>query len=147
RVLDRLGIARAHFGARVALDLEALTRDAPDRIASLVFQGAIARPEDFLEFRERSLWVQGDAGVVGKSMVSRLHPGTTANVHWLAGYEEFMWSDTPADRTSELGSAILGFLQRIDATAGLGPTSIELSGEEAGVRYEAAGRGTPLVLL
>ncbi len=44
-VLDHLGLPKAHFALRYPLDLVGLLERAPERIASVVLQGATGRPE------------------------------------------------------------------------------------------------------
>lgn len=145
-VLDHLGLPRVHFALRDSLDLVGLLERAPERIASVVLQGAMGRLEPFMPVAAHTLRLLGDAGLSGQ-MRTRLEALPHAVVHWLKDYPEFPWSDTAVDRTEELASTMLGFLQRIDAEAAPPPVSVSGTGEVAGVTYAAAGRGTPVLLL
>jgi hypothetical protein len=46
-VLDHLGLPKAHFGLRYPLDLVGLLEGAPERVTSVVLQGATGQPEPF----------------------------------------------------------------------------------------------------
>jgi len=77
-----------------------------------------------------------------RNAINRL-PG--AQLVALRDYDLQGWSDAAAERTDELGTAMLQFLGRMAA-----PTSIALrggEGEVAGITYRVRGTGPPLVLL
>jgi len=64
----------------------------------------------------------------------------------LADYEALMWSDLAADRTTQIASAMLSFLQSVGGR----DTPVRLpegEGETAGISYRIQGAGPPLVLL
>jgi len=145
-VLDHLGLPTAHFGLRYPLDLVGLLERAPERVASVVLQGATGRPEPFAPVAAHTLWVLGDAGPSGQ-MRAHLEALPHAVVHWFTDYPEFQWSDTAVDRAEEMARTMLCFLQRMDTEDAPPPVSVSGAGEVAGVTYAAAGRGTPLVLL
>jgi hypothetical protein len=146
RVLDHLGLPKAHFRLRYPLDLVGLLEGAPERVASVVLQGATGRPEPFAPVAAHTLWLLGDAGPSGQ-MRARLETLPHAVVHWIKDYPEFLWSDTAVDRAEELASTMLYFLQRMDVEGALPSVSVSGTGELAGVTYAAAGRGTPVLLL
>src|SRR5262249_33007366 len=145
QVLDHLGLPRAHFGLRHPVELIALLEHAPERVASVVLQGATGRPEPFAPVAAHTLWVLGDAGPSGHRharLTALLDPG----VHRITNYADFLWSDPAGHHPEELASALLRFLQRMDAERALPPVSVSGTGEVAGITYTAAGSGTPVVL-
>src|SRR5712691_4484448 len=113
-VLDHLGLPKAHFGLRHPVDLVGLLEHAPERVASVVMQGATGRPEPFAPIAARTLWLLGDAGPSGQ-MRARLEALPHVFVHWIKNYPEFLWSDTAVDHAEEMASTMLHFLQRMDA--------------------------------
>ena len=145
-VLAHLGLPKAHFGLRYPADLVGLLERAPERVASVVLQGATGRPEPFAPMAAQTLWVLGDGGPTGQ-MRARLEAFPNAIVHWITDYPEFGWSDTAVDHAEEMASTMLRFLQRMDAEGALPAVSMSSAGEVAGVTYAAAGSGTPVVLL
>jgi SAM-dependent methyltransferase len=145
-ILDHLGLPKAHFGLRYPLDLVGLLERAPERVASVICQGATGRPEPFAPVAAHTLWVLGDAGPSGQ-MQTRLEALPQAVVHWLTDYPQFPWSDTAVHHTAELARTMLQFLQRMDAAAALPTVHGSKQGAVAGVTYHAGGSGTPLVLL
>lgn len=145
-VLDHLGLPKAHFGLRYPLDLVGLLEHAPERVTSVVLQGATGQPEPFAPLAAHTLWLLGDAGPTGQ-MRSRLEALPHAVVHWIEDYPEFPWSDTAVDHTEEMARTMLRFLQRMDAESALPSVSVFRTGEVAGVTYSARGSGTPIVLL
>lgn len=145
-VLDHLGLPKAHFALRHPVDLVTLLEHAPERVASVVLQGATGRPEPFVPVAARTLWVLGDAGPPGQ-MRARLAMLPNAVVHWIKDYSEFLWSDTAVHHTAELANTMLRFLQQMDTEGAPPPVSLSGAGEVAGVTYAAAGSGTPIMLL
>ena len=145
-VLDHLGLPKAHFGLRLPADLVELVERAPERVASVVLQGATGRPEPFAPVAAHTLWLLGDAGPTGQ-MRSRLEAFPNAVVHWIENYPEFLWSDTAVHHTEEMASTMVRFLQRSDEEGAQPTVSVSGAGEVAGVTYVAAGSGTPIVLL
>jgi SAM-dependent methyltransferase len=145
QLLDYLDVPRAHVCGRHPLDVADLLERAPGRVASVVLQGANGRPEPFAPLGARALWLLGDAG---PSDLMRPRLAASPNtVRWLAGYPEFLWSDTVADRADEVATTVLDFLDTVDADAGVRAAELSGVGEVAGVTYAAAGRGSPVVLL
>ena len=69
-----------------------------------------------------------------------------ATVVWLRGYFAPPWADAVAERTEEIGTAVLDFLQPLGQShrdSGRAP----LQGAVAGITYHSQGEGPPLVLL
>jgi SAM-dependent methyltransferase len=145
RLLDHLGLPRAHVCGRHPLDVADLLASAPERVASVVLQGASGRPEPFAPLGARALWLLGDAGATGP-MRPQLER-TPNTVRWLGGYPEFLWSDTAGDRADEVAGTLLDFLGTVDAAAGVPAVALSGAGEAAGVAYAAGGRGSPVLLL
>jgi hypothetical protein len=54
-VLGHLGLPKAHFGLRYPLDLVGLLEQAPERVASVICQGVMGRPEPFAPVAARTL--------------------------------------------------------------------------------------------
>jgi hypothetical protein len=105
-VLDHLGLPKAHFGLRYPLDLVGLLERAPERVASVVLQGATGRPEPFAPVAAHTLWLLGDAGPSGQ-MRARLEALPHVVVHGIKNYPEFLWSDTAVDHAEEMASTML----------------------------------------
>ncbi len=144
--LDELGLPHAHFCLRSIADLADLLRVAPERIASATVCGVTGNPRELRPVLDRTLWIEGDAGE-GAGRVLQSLSAMGANVLRLPGYLDVPWSDTAAERTVEVAEGMLGFLEEMDGRAGPAPVSISREGEIAGIRYRAAGSGTPVVLL
>jgi SAM-dependent methyltransferase len=144
--LDHLGLPKAHFGLRHPVDLVGLLEHAPERVASVVLQGATGRLEPFAPVAAHTLWLLGDAGPTGQMRV-QLEALPNAITHWIKDYPEFLWSDTAVHHTEEVASTVLRFLQRMDEEDTQPTVSMSGTGEVAGVTYTAAGSGTPVVLL
>ena len=147
QLLDRLNIDTAHFCARAPKDVLSLVAADPRRVASITLVGGNEDPSSFRTVASRMLWLSGDSGSIGRSMRPRLAALREGKVHWLEGYEEFMWSDTVADRTDEVAEAVLPFLEESEHRFPVSPVHLAHQGEVAGITYEVAGDGTPVVLL
>jgi SAM-dependent methyltransferase len=147
RLLDALGITRAHVCARSPLDVLDLLGAAPERIASITLQGAADRLADFGALRGRVLWLLGDQGEYARQMAPLLDADPSANVHWIKGYAEFNWADTVHERGEEVSQVLLDFLDKVELSEQLSPVALDGAGETAGVSYQAGGKGTPVLLL
>lgn len=147
-LLRHLGIDKAHVAAYLPGDWSGLLERHPATVASLTLicprgmKTEVLRPH-----ASRLLIVSGDGGnVVGDLMraVDGL-PGTTLTM--LRDYFSPMWADVMADRTGEVGSAMLEFLAARDRESPLPSGQIpEGEGEEAGISYTVRGSGPPLLL-
>ncbi|HLZ25373.1 MAG TPA: class I SAM-dependent methyltransferase [Ktedonobacterales bacterium] len=147
RVLDDLGLPQAHLLMRNPRDVVDLVGQAPGRIASITQQGATGDPRALVPFLDRTLWILGDAGAEVQPFAHHLAALAGANVRWLRGYTQLGWSDTAADCTTAVAAAVLAFLAQRDAVAPPPPATLAGAGTIAGVSYQAAGSGTPVVLL
>jgi ubiquinone/menaquinone biosynthesis C-methylase UbiE len=146
-LFDHLGIERAHIAAgRLGLtDWQGLATRHPDRVASLtLINPPILDAGQIRGLASRMLVVAGDLGPTAEGSVKLLAdlPGTAS--HSLRGFECHPWSDVIADRGSEIGAAMLGFLDRHPASAVSLP---EREGEMAEISYRIRGAGPPLVLM
>jgi SAM-dependent methyltransferase len=147
RVLDHLGIERAHFAAAMLADVTGFVQTHPERIASLTLVcPPRLDPSVLYGLGARLLIIVGDqgrpAGVV-RDAVARLPDAT---VVWLPGYFSAPWADVVADCTTDVEDALLKATCK-DQPQKDGAVSGGLSGAVAGITYETQGDGPPLVLL
>jgi SAM-dependent methyltransferase len=117
----------------------------PERVASLILPSPpILYTAELGDIASRLFVVAGDQGTSAQGATKLLADLPNAESHFLRGYEWQPWSDVIADRGSEVGSAMLNFLDRHPI-----PT-IRLSegeSEAAGITYRIRGAGPPLVLM
>jgi ubiquinone/menaquinone biosynthesis C-methylase UbiE len=148
RLLRHLGIERAHFAACMSRDIAGLSTSYPDVISSLTLVcpwgmkvGAL-RPTG-----SRLLIITGDQGQVAEEVhraVASL-PGT--KLIDLRNYFSPLWADVVADRTQDVGAAMMDFLSGFDQQQALQEiTPSEHEGEFADISYSIRGSGPPLVL-
>ena len=148
RLLQRLGIKQAHFAARVSRDWQDFVRKYPQSVASLSL--VCPRSSDTRSLSavaSRLLVVVGDQGKDGEGWRQGLTDLPDATVVTLRDYLPGSASDVAADRTQDIGEAMLEFLARIDRmgkTQRISPPEGE--GEEGGISYRVQGSGTPLLL-
>jgi SAM-dependent methyltransferase len=147
-LFQTLGIERAHIaagGPPVLTDWHGLVMRHPERVASLILPSPpILDSAELGDIVSRLLVVAGDQGTSTQGATKLLADLPNAESHFLRGYEWQPWSDVIADRGSEVGSAMLNFLDRHPI-----PT-IRLSegeSEAAGITYRIRGAGPPLVLM
>ena len=148
-LLRHLGIARAHVAGRLSADWSGLATTHAEVIASLSLLcptdlepgplGALASP---------LLMVRGDQGqpaaVVQRAVAAVPH----VTLLTLRDYFGHPRADILADRTEEIGAAMLTFLAPSDQKQALHAVSLpEGEGEVAGISYRVQGTGPPLVLL
>ncbi len=149
RLIDELSIGRAHFGGRHPNVIGDLLGARPELVVSATLLGPPAfDPAPFQRLADRVLGLLGDVGpaaeAAGKALAKVLEATSVA----LPGYEQLPWSDLVADRTDQIGDALLAQLDRVSANEGLASVSLtEGEGEVAGVSYRAQGAGPPVVLL
>lgn len=148
-LFQRLGIERAHLAARDTADCYEFASAHPDRIASLSFLCPVAldmRP--FTAVAGRTLVISGDHGAAAERVAASLQGVEGTAAVKLPDYEGLMWSDLGADRSAEIASAMLDFLQSTDRCQA--PEIVRLpegEGETAGISYRIRGAGPPLVLM
>jgi pimeloyl-ACP methyl ester carboxylesterase len=148
-LFQQLGIEQAHVAARDAADWQGLVTAHPDRLASLTLICPLALDPRVLQpVAARLLVVTGDQGPAAARVRQALTelPGATSLI--LREYMSLGWSDVMAERTADIGTALLAFLHRLAPSQ---PTpAVRLpagEGEAAGLSYRMRGAGPPLVLL
>jgi ubiquinone/menaquinone biosynthesis C-methylase UbiE len=149
-VLQHLGITQAHIAARVPGDWQSLATTHPGTIASLTLvcpQGM--EPNLLGPLAARLLVIAGERGQPADRARRVITNLPEATLYILPGAASpTPYSDLAAERTDEIGAAMLDFLARIDQRHG--PKAMALSegmGEVAGLAYRVQGTGSPLVLL
>ncbi len=149
QVLRHLGIARAHVGARMAPDWQGLATREADLIASLTLVCPPAIDSNVLSpVASRLVVFTGDQGRPAEQLRRSLAGLPDATLVTLRDYLGVVWADVAADRTQEVGTAMLDSLQRADLRhRGKAVVLPEGEGEVAGIAYRIRGAGPPLVLL
>lgn len=149
RLLDTLGIRRAHFAGRhPAGGMQDLHGARPDLVASMTLVGPDPfDPRSILPLGDRVLVIHGDGGPAVAGVRRGLTALPDAVAVELRGHESFFWSDTVAERTGEVAAAMEGLLDRVSARDALPPAALpEGEGEVDGISYRVRGEGPPLVL-
>lgn len=92
----------------------------------------------------RLLAIAGEQGVMaqGTTRLTQSLPGISSHV--LQNYEYFPWTDVIAERSAEVGRALMDFIDRHPAPLAELP---EIAGEVSDISYRIRGSGPPLVLL
>jgi ubiquinone/menaquinone biosynthesis C-methylase UbiE len=149
RLLQCLGIDHAHVAGRTPGDWTGLATAYPEVFSSftLVGPGAFA-PHTVSSLASRLLVFTGDKEASAER-VRRIVEGLPDARHvTLRDYAMVGWTDMVADRTDEIGSAMLHFLAQHtpNGSARTIPLADE-RGEIAGISYRMRGAGPPLVLL
>jgi SAM-dependent methyltransferase len=143
-----LGIERTHIaagGPPPLKDWHSLAILHPELVASLtLISPPVLDTTPLAGLASRILVVAGDKGGLagGAAKFAKDLPNTST--HILRGYEWQPWSDVIADRGTEIGAAMLGFLDRHLLPA---VTLSQTEGDAAGVTYRIRGEGPPLVLM
>jgi SAM-dependent methyltransferase len=148
-LLQHLGIAKPHFGARGVAGWQGLATSHPDRIASLALVCPVPMdPRALRGLASRLLVVTGDRGPAAGRVREMLADLASVTLSTLDGYESMIWSDMVAERTAEIGTTMAEFLRRMDQHDPAPPVRLaEGEGEVAGISYRIRGAGPPLVLL
>jgi hypothetical protein len=147
-LFHHLGVEQAHVAARDAADWQGLVTAYPDRLASLALICPLSLDPRVLQpLASRLLVVTGDEGPAAARVRHLLTdlPGATALI--LREYMSLGWSDVTAERTADIGTALLAFLHRLAPRHPTPAVSVpEGEGEAAGLSYRIRGAGPPLVL-
>ncbi len=147
QVFRHVGIQRAHLAASVLADITGFVQAHPERIASLTLVcPPRLDPGPLRVLGSRLLIIAGDQGGPGTMVRQAVTSLPEATVVWLRGYFSPPWADAVAERTEEIGTAVLDFLQPLDQAHG-DSGSAHLQGAVAGITYHSQGEGPPLVLL
>jgi SAM-dependent methyltransferase len=150
QLLQHLGIARAHVAARGVGDWGGLATRHPDCIASLTLicprgmdPGALAT------LAPRLLVFAGDQGrpdALTRQSVANLQAATLIALRDYVSPTNY--ADVVADRSADIGTAMVDFLARMDQVQGLKTVPLPRGeGEVAGISYHIEGSGSPLLLL
>ena len=147
RLLAHLDLPRAHVLTGRAADAEQLLLARADAVASAAVLGRGGfDPTALRRLEDRLLVVYGTGGPAApvEAVLPALPEAATAV---LAGYPHLLWSDVVADRTDELGGALVGFLDGLAPRDALPPAGLaEGEGEVEGITYHVRGAGPPLLL-
>ena len=149
QLLQHLNLSRTHVAARLPADWGGLAATHPETITSLtlVCPTAIA-PEVLLPLASRLLVITGDQGEPAEAVRGALTALPGATPVTLSNYFGHPRADILAERTTEIETALLAFLARLDQEYHLQPVSYaEEAGEVAGISYRIWGSGPPLLLL
>ena len=146
QLLEHLGIDEAHFAGRTASDWTGLAKIAPQVFSSLTLIGpASIDPETAKTVGSRLLVINGDKGLNAERVQRALEKIPGASLVSLRDYFFLGWSDAVAERTAEIGSAMLNFWMRTSPSShGPNLSGAELKGEIAGISYHIRGAGPPL---
>src|SRR5216683_2668743 len=148
-LFQHLGINQAHIvvGQMVSTDWLSFTARHPERIASLTLVSPRLRPQ-LRAMAARLLVVTGDQGVPAERARQLLATVPEATLRTLADYTCLPWSDVAADRSAEIVTAMLDFLNRMGRGHSIAALALpEQEGEFAGISYRVRGAGPPLVLM
>jgi hypothetical protein len=142
-LLDRCGIAAAHFASRGTADLKGLLSQQPERVASLtVLCPAVLDTRTLARIGERLLIVTGDRGPGARRVQAGLPDLPRATAVVLDDYAGLTWSDIAAERGDGIVAAIRGFLSHHSVRT-IGPLGEKRSLRNASIRelHRAAYRG------
>jgi hypothetical protein len=143
-LLDHLGVGRVHIASQIVGDMAGLAAEYPDRIGGIVCVTPVRLdPVPFERVADRVLMVAGEYGPTADTVRRAAPRLARAKRMMLEGYEAQGWSDTAADCTGELVSAMTGFLSQHAADA---PKAAG-QGTHAEITYRIEGSGPALVLL
>jgi SAM-dependent methyltransferase len=147
-LLDHLGVGRTHIASQIVGDMAGLAAAHPERVGGVVCVTPVRLdPVPFERIAERVLMVAGEYGPTADT-VRRAEPRLAgARRVMLEGYEAQGWSDTAADCTGELVSAMTGFLSQHAADAPKAGGQGGRAGSHAEITYRIEGSGPALVLL
>jgi hypothetical protein len=149
QLLQYLGIDQAHFAGRTPGDWTELATTYPEVFSSFTLVGPTGvAPHTVSRLASRLLVFNGDQGPVAERVRRVMESVPDTRLVTLRDYAILGWTDLVAERTDEIGSAMLDFLAQHTPPGGAktGPL-VEEQGEIAGISYRMRGVGPPLVLL
>ena len=149
QLLQYLGIDQAHFAGRTPRDWTGLATTCPEVFSSFTLVGPTGvAPHTVSSLASRLLVFNGDQGPVAERVRRVMEGVPDARLVTLRDYSILGWEDLVADRTDEIGSAMLHFLAQHTPPGGAKTVPLaEGQGEIAGIAYRMRGSGPPLVLL
>ncbi len=147
-LLRHLGVERAHFAASMPRDWEGFVASRPEIVSSLTLVCPMGLNVEALRVNRLPLLiVTGDRGRSAEEVKRSMASLPSATWLGLRDYAGLPWSDTLADRTEEVGSAIMDFLARTERSRNAKAVNLrEGEGEIAELSYSIRGAGPPLVL-
>ena len=149
QLLQYLRIDQAHFAGRTPGDWTGLATAYPEVFSSftLVGPGAFS-PHTVSTLASRLLVFTGDQEASAERVRRVVENLPDARLVTLRDYALVGWTDMVAERTDEIGSAMLQFLAQHRPPGGAKTVPLaEERGEIAGISYRVRGAGPPLVLL
>src|SRR5262245_5576588 len=150
QIFQHLGIEHAHVAARGGGDWGGLVVRHPDCIASLTLICPRGMDPSTLDtLAPRLLVLAGDQGRPDEIVRQAVGNLQAATLITLRDYvSPTIYADVVADRTADIGAAMLDFLARMDQVSETRTRSLPSGeGEVAGISYRIRGSGPPLVLL
>src|SRR5262249_8827442 len=149
QLLAYLGLAHAHFAARLDNDWTGLVVHRPGLVTSLTLICPGNMDATALRPLASQLLMVNDDHPTGRSVTQAMAQLPEAMLLTLPGYRGFLWADVMADRPHDLGTTLLELLARMEAErpAPRPVTLPEGTGEVAGITHHIRGAGPPLVLL
>jgi ubiquinone/menaquinone biosynthesis C-methylase UbiE len=149
QLFRHLNMERAHFAASMPGDWEDVLTAYPDLISSLTLICPMGINVEALKARQQPLLiVTGERGRSAEEARRAIDKLPAAKWIALQGHAGLPWSDMVADRTEEIGAAMIDFLARNEAGENTSAANLSQGeGEIAGITYRARGSGPPLILL
>src|SRR5262245_10694013 len=150
QLLQHLGIARAHVAARGGGDWGGLAARHPGCIASLTLICPRGMdPSTLATLAPRLLVLAGDQGRPDALVRQAVAPLQSATLITLRDcVSPTIYADVVADRSADIGAAMVDFLARMDQVHGTRTMALpQGEGEVAEISYRVEGAGPPLVLL
>lgn len=121
---------------------------SPETFSSLTLVGpASIDPQTIGTLGSRLLVINGEKGANANRVQRAVERTPGASLFTLPNYTFLGWSDVVADRSAEVGAAVLNFLARMDLADTKSVSLKAVEGEIAGISYRVRGAGPPLVLL
>lgn len=149
QLLRHLGIEQAHFAACMPGDWGGLVTSHPDIVSSLTLVCPMGMNLSALRTNAPQLLViTGDQGRPAEEVHRAVASLPGATLITLRDYFSPTWADMIADRTEDIGSAMMDFLSPIDQRQRCKAMTLPGGeGEVADISYSIRGSGPPLVLL
>ena len=146
RLLEHLGIRRAHFAARMPIDFTGLASEHPDVVSSLTLVCPPGIDADALEGVARRLLVlTGDRGRRAQVLRRAFDRLAGATLVTISDYSSPPWADVALDRADDVCSAMMEFVGRLDGKGeDTAPPLAGGEGEVAGITYTVRGVGAAI---